>query len=83
MDIIERQTNTAIELLLAKGDSVSIYSLAYAALRVARDLAKAQNSRRHYEFETLIEPSKAKQFYKALGRNANFFKHADDDPFDY
>jgi hypothetical protein len=81
MDIIERQTNTAIELLLAGGDKVSTHTLVFAALRVARDLAKANGTVRHYQFDSLIKPNE-KPFSTALSKAANFFKHADRDPLE-
>lgn len=80
MEVIARQTSTAIELLLVQGDKVSIHTLASAALEVARDLAKAKGTQRHYQFESLIDPNAKKAFRDALVKAANFFKHADRDP---
>lgn len=82
MDVIARQTSTAIELLLVQGDEVSIHTLVSASLSVTRDLAKAKNTSKHDQFESMINPQAKKAFRDGLTRAANFFKHADRDPFE-
>lgn len=81
LNVVERQLGTAIELLLAQGDKVSIHTLVSASLTVARDLAKAKGTQKHYQFESMIHPSAKKAFRDGLVKAANFFKHADRDPF--
>lgn len=75
-----RQINTAIRLLFDSGDPVSIHTLAAAGARIVRDLCeKRGDAKRLQQLKDHIVPGKEKQFWGAMNRAANFFKHADED----
>lgn len=80
IEAAQRQIDVAIRLLFAKEDPVAIHTLGSAALRVLRDLAESKGSVKMHEFiKKQIIPGKEKMFWRAIGKSANFFKHAEHD----
>ena len=86
IDGARRQIDGAIGSLFSDGDSVPVLTLAFAAFRVLRDLAKAHNNKKVLQFvsrmEDCIEPGRLKEFYSYINAPASFLKHADQDPDD-
>lgn len=75
-----RQVDTAIDLLFAGGDPVSIGCLAGAAFNLLGDLAEAKLGQSWREQLIVDSGLPRKQAVAALNRAGNFFKHADVDP---
>ncbi len=78
-----RQIDVAIKLLFNNEDPIPIHTLAMAAFRIVRDLAK-DNPDHHMDsmFNKMIRPGMEKEFWSVMHRPANFFKHADLDADD-
>ncbi len=80
IEAAQRQIDVAIRLLFANEDPVAIHTLASAAFRVLRDVAESKGSVKMHQFiKSQIIPGKEKMFWKAIGKSANFFKHAEHD----
>jgi len=76
-----RQIDTAIQLLFDNGDAVSIHTLAMAAFRIVRDLAKNNSSSfMEQSLKKIIKPGMENEFWRVMHRPSNFLKHADNDP---
>jgi hypothetical protein len=81
VDAARRQIDLAIRLHFHNEDIVSIHTLASAGFRILRDTAEAKKARFHEDFvQTVIKPGMERQFWTAINRPANFFKHAEIDP---
>jgi len=78
-----RQIDLAIRLLFDNEDPIPIHTLAMAGFRILRDLAKDQpKSYMEQSLKKILIPGKEGEFWKAMHRPANFFKHAESDPDD-
>ena len=76
-----RQIELSIRLLFQNEDPIGIHTLAAAGFRILRDLGKAKNSKISQYFGTIIKPEMKGKFWEVFSRAANFFKHADSDPY--
>lgn len=77
----QRQADTAIRMLFAGEDPVSIHTLAMASFRMLRDLAKHQRSNSFLaDTKLLIREGQESRFWGGLHSFSNFLKHADRDP---
>lgn len=77
IDAAKRQIDVAIRLLFSNEDPVAIHTIMAAGFQVIRDIARHQNK----DFlKAYIVPGKEKQFWGAVNKIANFYKHADRDP---
>lgn len=77
-----RQTDMAIRLFFEEEDPIGIHTLAAAAGRILRDLCEKKESTKNYH--TLVktletEPNLKSDFFQALTKAANFYKHANRD----
>lgn len=77
IDAAARQIETAIELYFNNGDSLSTYTLGYAAFKVLFDLYP---HRINDGFAARLDDLIKKEGWQSLSRTANFLKHADRDP---
>lgn len=78
-----RQIDLAIRLLFDNEDPIPIHTLAMAGFRILRDLTKDQpKSYMEQTLKRILIPGKEGEFWKAMHRPANFFKHAESDPDD-
>lgn len=77
LDGARRQLETAIDLFFDDGDSLSMHTLAYAALKVLFDLYP-----HHCEdgFDAQLNDILGKEGWSLISSTANFLKHADRDP---
>lgn len=75
LDVATRQLNQAIRLFFDKGDSVSIHTLAEAAVQILRDTG-GKSPLRDSDY---IRPAKKGEWLRQLAHARNFFKHADRD----
>ena len=81
LDAARRQLETAIGLLFAGGDAISIHTLAYAAFGILKDVASHRGAAAVLAVaEALAAAGKKGEFWKGFNRAGNFFKHADRDP---
>ena len=78
-DVAERQLLQSIRLLFRDEDPVSIHTLSEAALQVLRDMASEFGTTSKLRDNDFIRPEKKKEWYRALVKNKNFFKHAEKD----
>lgn len=78
-DVARRQIETAIELLFEGRDPVSVHTVANAAGRIVRDLCENKGTPLWGSFKKMIPAGKQGEFFKALGKAAAFFRHADHD----
>lgn len=78
-DVAERQLLQSIRLFFKEEDPVSIHTLSEAALQVLRDIAGEFGTRSRLRDNDLIRPEKKKEWYCALAKSKNFFKHANRD----
>ena len=76
----QRQINAGIRMLFRNDDPVAIHTVAMAAFRILRDLAKQRGL--EHPVDSMIRPGKEKEFWRGVNSSANFFKHADKDPDD-
>ena len=76
----QRQIDAAIWMLFRNDDPVAIHTVAMAAFRILRDLAKQRGLEHPVDF--MIRPGKEKEFWCGVNSFSNFFKHADKDPDD-
>ena len=76
----QRQIDAAIWMLFRNDDPVAIHTVAMAAFRILRDLAKQRGL--EHSVDSMIRPGKEKEFWRGVNSFANFFKHADKDPDD-
>jgi len=81
LDAASRQLRTAIELWFEDGDPVSIHTLISAAHEITHKLFKL-SGHQGLLFDThVIKDEFRGEFAKLIKSNANFFKHADKDPY--
>ena len=79
-EAVRRQTNAGIRMLFGGEDPVAVITVASAAFRIARDLAKTSGSSdMEQRIKDMIKPGKENEFWTAANRPANFLKHADND----
>ena len=78
-DAAERQLIQAINLFLDEGDQISIHTLIEAANQILRDIGKAHGATSFVRNHPQIPDERKSDFYKALSKSKNFFKHADKD----
>lgn len=78
-DVAERQLLQSIRLLFRDEDPVSIHTLSESALQVLRDIGSEFGTTSRLRDNDLIRPDKKKEWYRALAKSRNFFKHADKD----
>ena len=76
----QRQIDAAIWMLFRNDDPVAIHTVAMAAFRILRDLAKQRGL--EHPVDSMIRPGKEKEFWCGVNSFSNFFKHADKDPDD-
>ena len=76
----QRQIDAAIWMLFRNDDPVAIHTVAMAAFRILRDLAKHRGL--EHPVDSMIRPGKEKEFWRGVNSFANFSKHADKDPDD-
>ena len=77
---VQRQIDAGIRMLFRNDDPVAIHTVAMAAFRILRDLAKQRGL--EHPVDSMIRPGKEKEFWRGVNSSANFFKHADKDPDD-
>lgn len=83
LEAASRQLRTAIRLLFAQDDAVSVHTLAHASFGLLKGLAEHHGERRVVEAaKNLSSTSKQSDFWTSFNRTGNFFKHADKDPTD-
>ena len=74
----QRQIDAGILMLFRNDDPVAIHTVAMAAFRILRDLAKQRGL--EHPVDSMIRPGKENEFWRGVSSSANFFKHADKDP---
>lgn len=77
-DAARRQIDAAIWMLFRNDDPLAVHTLAMAAFRILRDLAKSRGL--EHTLDSMIESGMEKQFWGEFSNAANFLKHADQDP---
>jgi len=76
-----RQLDAAIRMLFNGEDPIAIYTLAMAGFRVLQDLASKQDiSDMEQAIKTVLGAEDKGIFHKKIRSDANFLKHADQDP---
>ena len=80
LDAARRQLETAIRLLYAQDDAVSIHTLAHASFGILKGVAEHRNERRVLDAADELAAKDSKDFWRGFNRTGNFFKHADKDP---
>lgn len=78
-DAAERQLIQAINLFLEEGDQISVHTLIEAANQILRDMGEDHGAKSFVRNHRRIPDERKKDFYKALSKAKNFFKHADKD----
>ena len=81
LEAAHRQLATAIELWFNNGDIVSIHTLACAAHQIIHDLNSKKGGRDLIYDSIIIKDEYRNEVCKQLREHMNFFKHADDDPY--
>jgi hypothetical protein len=80
MDAARRQLDAAIRMTFGGADPIAVHSVAAAGHQIIRDICKSRGDIEGYHrFTDWISPGQKKQFWQAINRSANFFKHADKD----
>jgi len=78
-DVAERQLLLAIRLFFAEEDDVSIHTLCEAAAQVLHDIGKSSGVTSIVRDSDRIRPEHQKEWFAAIFKSRNFFKHADQD----
>jgi hypothetical protein len=78
-EVAVRQLDSAIRLLFAGGDVVSVHTLACAAANVLRDMLRSQGNKAWHDAIIESHPGMEQEVRQTLARAQNFFKHADRD----
>jgi hypothetical protein len=78
-DVAERQLIQALKLFFGGGDDVSIHTLSEAAAQVLHDIAGSSKTISILRGGGGIRPENRKEWFSAISRARNFFKHADKD----
>lgn len=73
-----RQVDAAISMLFRNDDPLAVHTVAMAAFRILRDLAKSHG--REHTLDSMIRPGMEKKFWGEFNNAASFLKHADRDP---
>lgn len=82
LDVVRRQTETAIRLYFFEEDPVSLHTLAAASHEIVRDVTKktcASPMLLEEAVNNYIYPERKDEFITALNKARNFFKHANHD----
>lgn len=77
IEAAQRQIDTAIELWFTDGDGLSVFTLAFAALKVLMNFYPTQNNDK---FDSTLDKLIGETGWKSMSGTANFLKHADRDP---
>lgn len=80
VDAAKRMFDTSVEMFFGNSDNVSTYLLAASSEQILEDLLNAKGSGGIIRNTYLIKEGKHKEYFRAIKRNENFFKHADRDP---
>jgi hypothetical protein len=81
MEVARRQLDTAIRLTFSGEDPVSIHTIANAARQVIRDFCEARGDIASFRrIDDVVKPGHVGEFWAAINRSGNFFKHGDRDP---
>ncbi len=78
-----RQIELAIRLLFQNEDPIGIHTLAFAGFKILHDLGKVKKSEISQYLTKIVKPGMEGKFWKVFNRAANFFKHADSDPYGF
>lgn len=78
-DAAERQLIQAVNLFLEEGDEISVHTLIEAANQILRDIGEDHGVTSFVRSHPKISDERKRDFYKALSKSKNFFKHADKD----
>lgn len=82
LDAARRQLNTAIKLWFTDGDAISIHTLSYAAYEIIHVISKPERNSRPLLWDThVVKDEHRKEFNISARKHANFFKHADREPY--
>ena len=82
-DSAKRQINLASKLLFNEEDPIGIHTIAMAGFPIVRDLAKdIPDHQLEDSFSKIIKPGMEGEFWAAINRPSNFFKHAEKDPYE-
>ena len=73
-----RQIDAAISMLFRNDDPLAVHTVAMAAFRILRDLAKSHGLK--HTLDSMIRPGMEGEFWVGFNNAANFLKHADQDP---
>jgi hypothetical protein len=80
MDVARRQLDAAIRMTFAGEDPVAVHTVAAAGHRIIRDICESRGDIAGYQhFTDWIASGHEGEFWQAINRSANFFKHADKD----
>jgi len=80
IDVARRQLDAAIRMTFGGEDPIAVHSVAAAGHQIIRDICKSRGDIDGYHRLTdWLSPGQQKQFWQAINRSANFFKHADKD----
>jgi hypothetical protein len=80
MDVARRQLDAAIRMTFGGEDPIAVHSVAAAGYQIIRDICKRRGDIDGYNhLIDWISPGQQRQFWQAINRSANFFKHADRD----
>ncbi len=79
LDAARRQLKTAIELYFSDGDPVAIHTLVFAAHEIIDNLLKATGRKSRMFRPSSVRKDKRQTWAQILKRDANFFKHANND----
>ena len=80
LDAARRQLETAIRLLFAQDDAVSIHTLAHASFGILKAVAEHRKERPVLDTADELAAKDGKEFWKGFNRTGNVFMHADNDP---
>jgi hypothetical protein len=81
LDAARRQLRAALDLWFEDGDPIAIHTLAFAAYEIIHRLYKLKGLHDLIYDTDLIRDEYRGEYAKHIKRNANFFKHADRDPY--
>jgi hypothetical protein len=80
MDVARRQLDAAIRMTFHGEDPVAIHSIADAAHKIVRNVCESRHDIPSYRrINDLVKPGRTKEFWAAVNRSGNFFRHADRD----
>jgi hypothetical protein len=80
MDVARRQLDAAIRMTFQGEDPVAIHSIADAAHKIIRNICESRHDITSYSrIKDIVRPGHMREFWAAVNRSGNFFKHADKD----